>query len=193
MRRMTPTPAALVAPAANHVSADAVEACAASAATIVSSWRDASGATSIQELAVAVAAGEAPYSDMPRQLLHGDFWDNNVLFRDGRVVAVLDLDFMEVGPRIDDLALVLYYAGPGADLPSLVRAYAAGADPALSRSERLALPFAIARTCLHFTRHLTLRIAELEQREVLEANRAELAWGLQIARDARRWQEAFGA
>lgn len=46
---------------------------------------------------------------LPRQLVHGDFWDNNVRFRDLDIVAVLDLDFMEERPRIDDLALTLYY------------------------------------------------------------------------------------
>jgi Ser/Thr protein kinase RdoA (MazF antagonist) len=46
---------------------------------------------------------------LPRQLAHGDFWDNNVLFRSGRVVSVTDFDFMGVRPRIDDLALTLYH------------------------------------------------------------------------------------
>ena len=35
---------------------------------------------------------------------------DNVLFREGRIVLVTDLDFMGVRPRVDDLALTLYYA-----------------------------------------------------------------------------------
>ena len=46
---------------------------------------------------------------LPRQLVHGDFWDNNVFFRDNRVVLVTDFDFMGERARIDDLALTLYY------------------------------------------------------------------------------------
>ena len=45
-----------------------------------------------------------------RQLVHGDFWDNNVKFSGDDVAGILDLDFMEERPRIDDLALTLYYA-----------------------------------------------------------------------------------
>ena len=41
-----------------------------------------------------------------RQLVHGDFWDDNGLFREGRIVLVTDLDFMGVRPRVDDLALI---------------------------------------------------------------------------------------
>jgi Ser/Thr protein kinase RdoA (MazF antagonist) len=43
------------------------------------------------------------------QLVHGDFWDNNVYFRSEKLVAVTDLDFMGKRPRIDDLALTHYF------------------------------------------------------------------------------------
>lgn len=96
--------------------------------------------------------------------MHGDFWDNNVLFDGDRVVAILDLDLVEERPRIDDLALVLYYAYPpaappetgGAQAPlaALVRAYSEATEPPLTSAERSGLPFAIARTCLHFTRNM---------------------------------------
>ena len=46
---------------------------------------------------------------LPIQLVHGDFWDNNVFFRNEKVVLITDLDFMGERPRIDDLALTLYY------------------------------------------------------------------------------------
>ncbi len=47
---------------------------------------------------------------LPRQLVHGDLGFGNVLVRDGRVVAVLDFDFMAERPRIFDLAYSLYHA-----------------------------------------------------------------------------------
>jgi hypothetical protein len=59
------------------------------------------------------------------------------------------------GPRIDDLALTLYYADTEfglatsqdriAALPPLVRAYASGLDNPLTDAEREVLPWAIAR------------------------------------------------
>lgn len=47
---------------------------------------------------------------LPRQLVHGDLGFGNVLVRAGRVVAVLDFDFMAERPRIFDLAYSLYHA-----------------------------------------------------------------------------------
>jgi Ser/Thr protein kinase RdoA (MazF antagonist) len=35
---------------------------------------------------------------MPSKLVHGDFWDNNVLFRHGRPVLLADFDFIGNGP-----------------------------------------------------------------------------------------------
>jgi hypothetical protein len=49
-----------------------------------------------EELAGLVGRAEAGLvARLPRQLVHGDFWDNNnVLFRHGRPVLVCDFDFM---------------------------------------------------------------------------------------------------
>ena len=64
-----------------------------------------------EELAELVTEAEAGLgSRLPRQLVHGDFWDNNVLFRHGRPVLVADFDFMGERARIDDLALTLHCA-----------------------------------------------------------------------------------
>jgi homoserine kinase type II len=161
-------------------------------------------ADQIEALAHAVSTAERPFlGQLPRQLLHGDFWHNNVLVRDGQPVAILDLDFMEEGPRIDDLALVLYYAYPSVQrehgaatapqvLATLAQTYSEALEPAFSGVERSALPIAIARTCLHFTRHLSLRVGEAEQ-PVVEANLEELARGLDLVHELGRWQEAFAA
>jgi Ser/Thr protein kinase RdoA (MazF antagonist) len=48
-----------------------------------------------EELVELVTQAEARVaSRLPRQLVHGDFWDNNVLFRGGRPVPLADFDFM---------------------------------------------------------------------------------------------------
>jgi Ser/Thr protein kinase RdoA (MazF antagonist) len=63
-----------------------------------------------EELAHRVAEAERDVvPSVVRQLVHGDFWDNNMLFREGQVVLVTDFDFMGERARIDDLALTLYF------------------------------------------------------------------------------------
>jgi Ser/Thr protein kinase RdoA (MazF antagonist) len=110
-----------------------------------------------EELAERVAETETRLvSRLPCQLVHGDFWDNNVLLRGGRPVLQADFDFMGERARIDDLALTLHCArcdlggegdplGERARLRRLVAGYDAGLDVPLSAAERAALPVAIAR------------------------------------------------
>jgi hypothetical protein len=109
-----------------------------------------------ERLAGLVAAGEADLAaGLPRQLVHGDFWDDNVFFRGQEPVFVADFSFMADRARIDDLALTLYYtdtelglADAGdriAALRPLVQAYQSGLDKPLTDAERGALPWAIAR------------------------------------------------
>jgi Ser/Thr protein kinase RdoA (MazF antagonist) len=103
-------------------------------------------------LAELVAAGEADLTGLlPRQLVHGDFWDDNVFFRGQAPIFVADFSFMAERTRVDDLALTLYYAdtdfgltatsGRIAALRPLVQAYASGLDdptcPAIRRALQL--------------------------------------------------------
>ena len=200
---------ALRAPVANHIdAADAFEttmcACSAIRACAQSSEEEDVAKLS-EELANAlVFAGDGRSQQLPRQLLHGDFWDNNVKFQEGSLVAVLDLDFMEEGARIDDLALVLYYAYSGSTLASLrspaermqalrelVDAYDSGLERHLSQEERGALPLVLARTPLKYARHLLLRTSAAEKRAVAQAEAPELVWALSIAKLPGPWQAAF--
>jgi Ser/Thr protein kinase RdoA (MazF antagonist) len=148
--------------------------------------------------------GDETTKELPRQLLHGDFWDNNVKFQNGSLVAVLDLDFMEEGARIDDLALVLYYANSGSTFASLrslvermqalrelIDAYDSGLERHLSEKERAALPLALARTPLKYARHLLLRTSAADQRAVALAEAPELEWALSIAKLPGPWRVAF--
>lgn len=155
-----------------------------------------------EELAHLVTAGEKDsFPHLPRQMVHGDFWDNNVFFREGRVVLVNDFDFMGERARIDDLALILYYFDcsnkPMSDkrltrLRWLVDAYDEGLDQRLSRTERAALPLAMARQPLW---SIGGWIALLDDEEAAQRHASgmlpEVEWALGIVREMNRWQTAF--
>jgi Ser/Thr protein kinase RdoA (MazF antagonist) len=197
------------APAANHIDAASafettMRACAAIRA-FASSAAEERVARLSEELANTLrGAGDGTSRELPRQLIHGDFWDNNVKFRDGSLVAVLDLDFMEEGARIDDIALVLYYANSGSTLASrsspaermqalrgLVDAYDSGLERHLSEEERSALPLVLARMPLKYARHLLLRGSAADQRAVAMAEAPDLEWALSIAKLPGPWRDAF--
>src|SRR5262249_9940899 len=140
---------------------------------------------------------------LPRQLVHGDFWDNNVFFRAGRVALVVDFDFMGERARLDDLALTLYFASwpfsarPVSDerlarLRRLVDAYDQGLADPLTPAERAALPLAIARQPLWAVgRWLALLDDEARARRLAAEVTSDVEWALQITRDLGRWQAAF--
>ena len=127
-----------------------------------------------------------------------------MLFDADAIVGILDLDFLAERERIDDIALILYYTNSGSTLPrdarlgerrrrlrELLDAYDSGLSARLTAVERSAVPMALARVVLGYTRHLLQRGQELDQREVLAAWSVDLDWSLEIVRDLGRWQEAF--
>jgi hypothetical protein len=156
------------------------------------------------ELAELVSQAEAELGDrLPCQLVHGDFWDNNVLFRHGRPVLVADFDFMAERARIDDLALTLWCAhcdlsakrGPAQDharLARLVDRYDAGLDLRLSAGERAGLPLAMARQPLS---SIGGWVARLDDQAAARRHAASVAPELIAARqlmaELGRWQDAF--
>jgi len=202
-------PAARTSPTANQIDADEALRSARRAASVIRSWSrsgDESGAADKTErLAEQLDMAWRPVSGLlPRQLVHGDFWDNNVLFDADSIVLILDLDFMAERERIDDIALILYYTNSGSTLPrdtslgerqrrlrELVDAYDGGLTARLTAVERAAIPLALARVVLSYSRHLLQRAQEFDQRAVLAAWSVDLDWSLEIVRDLGRWQEAF--
>jgi Ser/Thr protein kinase RdoA (MazF antagonist) len=154
-------------------------------------------------------AERAFVASLPRQLVHGDFWDNNVLFREGQVVLVTDLDFMGERARLDDLALTLYYThykfsedpvsskAPVSEehlarLRRLVDAYNDSLDIPLTPVERMALPPAIARQPLFWIgRYLPILDDEEVARRGFAGMERELECALQVLREGNRWQGAF--
>jgi homoserine kinase type II len=144
---------------ANHIEPGAALASTRAGAARIRSWhptpQERRMAGQAERLAELVTAGEAGLAaGLPRQLTHGDFWDDNVFFRGEDPVSVADFGFMAERARLDDLALTLYYADTqfgltGADriaaLRPLVRAYTSGLGSQLTPTEQQALPWAIAR------------------------------------------------
>jgi homoserine kinase type II len=125
----------------------------------IRSWRPTAEETAIADasdrLADAAARAHEPFADLPRQLVHGDYWDNNVLLRGNQPVLVGDFDFMAERLRIDDLALTLFFTtdllNDPLDIPewrrlvALVARYDEGPTNPLTTTERAALPIAVAR------------------------------------------------
>ena len=159
-------------------------------------------ANASEELARLVDREERESEGLPRQLVHGDYWDDNVLFQGGRVVLVADLDFMGERARVDDLALTLYYANstfsddPVSDdrlrrLRALVDAYDGGLAEPLSGAERAAIPLALARTPLCFIAMIPSVDSEPGARRLAAEMAGDIAWALAIVRDLPRWRAAF--
>ena len=161
-------------------------------------------ADAAEELAYSVSNAELDLiASLPRQLVHGDFWDNNVFFRGGHVALVADFDFMGERTRIDDLALTLYFTclkfpeHPLSDnylqrVCGLVDAYDSGLDNPLTSVERAALPLAIIRQPLWSVGGwVALLDDETSARRHAASIGWEVEWALRIADDIDRWMLAF--
>lgn len=157
-----------------------------------------------EELARRVSAAERSMGDtLPKQLVHGDFWDNNVFLRDGQVVFVTDFDFMGNRSRIDDLALTFYFTcmeffeDPVTDhqlvqLQNLLNTYDRGAAHPLSGLERAALPLAIARQPLWSIGGWVAALDDAETaRDHAFGTINNVNWALRLMDELERWQEAF--
>jgi Ser/Thr protein kinase RdoA (MazF antagonist) len=117
-------------------------------------------------------------------------------------VLIADFGFMGRRPRIDDLALTLYFtlwdllagnhADPLATLVALVAAYDAGTTRPLSDAERQALPLAIARQPLW---SVGVWAAELDDGHAVAAHLTGHDVALQLGRNILdsidRWNEAL--
>jgi homoserine kinase type II len=161
-------------------------------------------ADAADELAHRVYNAECEWRDsIAKQLVHGDFWDSNVFLREGAAVFVLDFDFMGERPRIDDLALTLYFACMEffqvsvsnhqlIQMQRLLDAYDLGSDRPLNAIERAALPLAIARQPLWpFGGWVALLDDEATARAHAAGTYEQVKWALRLVDEVARWQEAF--
>jgi homoserine kinase type II len=134
--------------------------------------------------------------------VHGDFWDNNVLFASNRIAAVLDFGFMAERPRVDDLALPFwfYLLEPGRGLPTsadqkvlreLIDAYDGASRAPLSTIERQSIPLAIARQPAWSIGRWVVDLEEGQAiRHALSAA-SELPVAQAIVDNVNAWQEAL--
>jgi homoserine kinase type II len=161
-------------------------------------------ADAAEELADLLTAAERDLVPaLPRQLVHGDFWDNNVFFRDGEIVLITDFDFLGERARIDDLALTLYFTSleyaenPISDdqrlrLRRLVDAYDRGLAQPLSSAERAALPVAMARQPLwSIGGWVALLDDEPSARQHAAGTALAVDWALDVVRRLDSWQTAL--
>jgi Ser/Thr protein kinase RdoA (MazF antagonist) len=183
---------------ANHLPQELAVSATAEAVGLIRSW----GPTEQEERYAEIAeelADLLPVFELPSQPVHGDFWDNNVLFRDGAVVAVLDFDFADVRPRVDDLALSLGYLLQTGHSPTEVRdlvdAYDAASAVPLSTDERRALPFAMARMALFFLQYLLIPGDDAYERrlrrEFCEQRGPACEWWLRAVRSGTVAESCF--
>ncbi len=181
---------AVALPFVNAVDAEGVVAAVRRGTDRIRRWGPTAAERTVADEADALAV-DVSRLPLPtqRQLVHGDFWDNNVLFAGSQPhpCLITDFDFAGERPRIDDLALTLFFTsqdivdvGPEL-LDRLVDAYAVHLDPALSDGELTALPAAMARQALW---SIAIWVAQLDDvdsvRARVGANRATLLWARRI-------------
>jgi Ser/Thr protein kinase RdoA (MazF antagonist) len=149
-----------------------------------------------RDLLVTLAAARAGYAaSLSRTYIHGDYGGDNILFRDGRIVAILDFDFLAHRERVVDLARTLYWglgpfgdARPAAPAPdeiarfaALLRRYQRASPTPLTGDELRALPYELARVPLFFVAEASYLPADAPEPAPL---RQTLALGPQLGRAA---------
>jgi len=188
---------------ANHVTAQQALAATTAGAQRIRSWGEPAltrYADAVVEHIGRVSTAEE-HLEQRRQVVHGDFWDNNVLFTGSRVAAVLDFGFMARRARVDDLALPIwfYLLEPGHGPPNLIdaeivakmlHAYDEAGEP-LSRQERLAVPLAIARQPAWSVGHWVRQLDEQDAIDHARGAARELPVAQAILRDLSDWQRTL--
>jgi len=198
-------PAAAASRFANYVAATGLVEAVAAGTRRIRAWQPAPAEARLADLADQLAdtlAGQEKDHPGPlcRQLVHGDFWDDNVWFRDRRVALVTDFDFAGERPRTDDLALTLYYTSVDitditsdpAQLAGLIGTYETGLGTRLSQHERTIIPLAMARQPLwSISVWVALLDSQAAARRHLAAATPELKWALQLTGRITQVQNAL--
>lgn len=192
--------------ASNHIGLHVAAAATRRGAERIRGWslpRLAAFADRAVDLIEAVTEAERRW-DLNRieQVVHGDFWDNNVPFLGTRLQAILDFGFMARRFRVDDVALPFwfYLLEPQHRLPgeaerrflrSLLDSYDGAASQPLSFSERMSLPLVVARQPAWSVGGWIMQLDDESARHHALDAAAELEVAETIWRDVRLWQEAL--
>jgi Ser/Thr protein kinase RdoA (MazF antagonist) len=207
LRDFMPSDAAGDAPFANYLSAADALSATQRGTQRMRNWGPSANelelAERAEQLAYELAAIESALNNPSSvQLVHGDYWDNNVFMRGGKVVHVADFDFMGARPRTDDLALTLYFAcmqyreHETVDemirrVAGLVFAYCAASELPLTEGECVALPAAMARQPLwSIGGWIALLDDEQSARQHAAGCQEEVKWASGVVRELGRWQAA---
>jgi homoserine kinase type II len=139
-------------------------------------------------------------------LAHGDFWDNNVLFRGDRIALIADFDFMGERRRIEDIALTLYFSHisegyfeseamsdkRAAELKRLLNLYESGLACPLTEREKAALPIAMALQALW---GIGGWVVLLDDERAAQNHASGMLWELKICNyimdNLSKWQDIF--
>lgn len=192
--------------AANHIGLHAAAAATRRGAERIRGWslpRLAAFTDRAVNLIEAVTEAERHW-DMNRieQVVHGDFWDNNVPFLGARLQAILDFGFMAQRLRVDDLALPFwfYLLEPQRRVPgeaerrflrALLDSYDRAAGRPLSFPERMSLPLVVARQPAWSVGGWIVQLDDESARHHALDVATELEVAEAIWRDVRLWQEAL--
>jgi homoserine kinase type II len=106
-----------------------------------------------EELAT-IDARAAERDALPRSIIHGDLFRDNVLFDDGHLVALLDFEQASDGAPVYDLAVALNdWCWDGAPHPDIAAALLAGYQQVrpLDDAERALLPLELRAAAVRFT------------------------------------------
>ena len=207
LRKLNTSSASEAPPFVNYVAPEDLVASCRRGVARIRSWGPTEEETRLAELAeelayaVSVADRGLDHSSITRQVVHGDFWDNNVLYLGPDIVLIHDFDHMGRRARIEDVALTIYFlnsertdAGEenGSRLRRMVDAYDSRLDEPLSAAERAALPVAIARQPLWSVGGW---IAELDDEVAARDHASGLLERVEFAREMmrtlRRWQDTL--
>lgn len=132
---------------------------------------------------------------LPPQLIHGDYGVGNLLWQQGEIIAVGDFDFVARHERIFDIAYTLYWMFERLEpsrnhevwswhrVPALLARYDSARGQPLTRRERQALPFEMARAPLYWIAEACFLPNPLEAILSRAETVATARWLTQNARD----------
>ncbi len=142
-------------------------------------------------------------AQLPSAIVHGDVRADNLLLRDGSLVAVLDFDLATRDARVADLAVAIHFlyrartrtvgsSSAASGVERLVAAYEEGSP--LSSAERAALPGLVeakaARRSMRMLRHVTK--SRSEERAALLEKLVSSIRRLRALHEDPTWRAALG-